>query len=279
MSFSAVQVTFLQRLVSDRPEFRRAGDVARFFCDHFGLGAAVGSRVEYRVAHYVAAEGLLRANDLPVAAMGAHATRADSAVYGGMSEKSLSAAPHSKSVAVKCLGRCALDGHVLYAPEGSYIVLTPEHALRVTCQRLLVVENLETFRSLEAYGWIDRCGMDVLAVFRGDFEMPNKDAAEVIKGRHEQIWGFFDFDPAGLVMANSLPAGRLERVVLPSQTWLKRAANTPRGRQLFDSQVAVYGRTLDQATHPEVSALWQLMKELGSAVTQERMLRAHASDS
>ena len=280
MSFSAVQVTFLQRLVSDRPEFRRAGDVARFFCDHFGLGAAVGSRVEYRVAHYVTAEGLLRANDLPIAAMGAHATRADSAVYGGMSEKSLSVAPHSKSVAVKCLGRCVLDGHVLYAPEGSYIVLTPEHALRVTCQRLLVVENLETFRSLEAYGWIDRCGMDVIAVFRGDVvDMPNKDAAEVIKGRHEQIWGFFDFDPAGLVMANSFPAGRLERVVLPSQTWLKRAAKTPRGRQLFDSQVASYGRSLDQAMHPEVIAQWQLMKELRSAVTQERMLRADASDS
>lgn len=279
MSFSAVQVTFLQRLVSDRPEFRRAGDVARFFCDHFGLGAAVGSRVEYLAAHYEAAEGLLRANDLPVAAMGAHATRADSAAYGGMSEKSLSAAPHSKSVAVKCLGRCVLNGHTLYAPEGSYVVLTPELAQRVTCQRILVVENLETFRSLEAYVWIDRSGLDVLAVYRGDIEMPNKDAAEVIEGRDEQIWGFFDFDPAGLVMANSLPAGRLERVVLPSQTWLKRAANTPRGRQLFDSQVAAYGRTLDQSTHPEVIAMWQLMKELGSAVTQERMLRADASDS
>lgn len=279
MSFSAVQVTFLQRLVSDRPEFRRAGDVARFFCDHFGLGAAVGSRVEYRVAHYEAAESLLRANDLPVAAMGAHATRADSAAYGGMSEKSLSAAPHSKSVAVKCLGRCVLDGHLLYAPKGSYIVLTPEQAKRVTCQRILVVENLETFRSLEAYGWIDRCGLDVLAAYRGDVEMPNKDAAEVIKGRHEQIWGFFDFDPAGLAMANSLPARRLERVILPSQDWLQKAANTPRGRQLFDSQVKSFEKVLDRAVHAEVIALWQLMKRLRSAVTQERMLGAGASDS
>lgn len=274
MTFSTVQVTFLQRLVSDRPVSRRAGDLAQFFCEHFSLGVSVGSRVEYRDAHYEMAEGLLRAHNLPVAAMGPHATRADSAAYGGMSEKSLSVAPHSNSVAVKCLGRCVLDGHVLYSPEGSYIVLTPEKAQRVVCQRILVVENLETFRALESYAWIDRHGLDVLAIYRGDIELPNKDAAEVIKSRQELIWGFFDFDPAGLVMANSLPAGRLERVILPSRAWLQQAANTPRGRQLFDSQFAAFGKVLDAAVHAEVIALWQLMKRLRSAVTQERMFRA-----
>lgn len=279
MSFSAVQVTFLQRLVSERPAARSAGDAARFFCDHFSLGVTVGKRVEYRGDHHEAAERLLRAHDLPVAAMGANATRADSAAYGGMSEKSHSVAPHAKSVAIKCLGRCMLDGHVLFAPEGSYIVLTPEQAQRVTCHRLMVVENLETFRSLEAYGWIDRRGLDVLAIYRGDMELPSKDAAEVIKRRTEPIWGFFDFDPAGLVMANSLSTGKLERLVVPSHQWLRQAADTPRGRQLFDSQVASYGTSLDQAVQPEVIALWRLMKGLRSAVTQERMLRADVCDS
>jgi hypothetical protein len=276
MSFSAVQVTFLQRLVSERPEQRRAGDAARFFCEHYSLGAVVGRQVEYRADHYEAAGRLLRAHDLPVAAMGEDASRADSAAYGGMSEKSLSAAPHSKSVAVKCLGRCELDGHELYTPKGSYNVLTPEQALRVTCQRLLVVENLETFRALEAYAWIDRRDLDALAIYRGDLELPIKDAAEVIKGRNEPIWGFFDFDPAGLVMANSVPPVRLERVIVPSQAWLRRASNTPRGRQLFDSHLGKCGRSLDRAVHPEVIALWHLMKSLRSAVTQERMLSADA---
>lgn len=278
MSFSTVQVTYLQRLVNERPVSRRAGDLARFFCEHFSLGVSVGNRVEYRSAHYETAERLLRAHDLPVAALGPLATRADSAAYGGMSEKSLSVAPHSKSVAVKFLGNCLLDGRVLYAPGGSYIVLTPEHAQRVVCQRLMVVENLETFRALDSYAWIDRNGLDVLAIYRGDVELPNKDAAEVIKCRQEPIWGFFDFDPAGLVMANSLPARRLERVVLPSRAWLQQAANTPRGRQLYDRQVAAFGKVLDEAVHAEVIALWQLMKRLRSAVTQERMLRADEND-
>ena len=279
MSFSTIQVTFLQRLVSERPPSRRAGDVARFFCEHYSLGVSVGTQVEYRSTHFEAAAHLLLANDLPVAAMGPHTTRAESAAYGGMSEKSLSVGPHSKSVAVKCLGHCWLDGRELYAPEGAYIVLKPEQAQRVICQRLMVVENLETFRTLESYSWINRRGLDVLAVYRGDLELPNKDAAEVIKRRQEPIWGFFDFDPAGLVMANSLPTGRLERVILPSHAWLQQAADTARGRQLFDSQVTSFGKVLDEAVQSEVVALWQLMKGLQSAVTQERMIRADGSNN
>jgi hypothetical protein len=77
-------------------------------------------------------------------------------------------------------------------------------------------------------------------------------------------------------MANALPAGRLERVVLPSQDWLEKASNTPRGRQLFDTQSPVFGASLDQSEMPEIIALWQVLKRLQSAVTQERMLRATA---
>jgi len=279
MSFSAGQVTFLQRLVIERPDRRRAGDAARFFCAHYSLGAVVGSQVEYRPDHHQAAERLLLAHDLPVAAMGPDATRADSAIYGGMSEKSLSVAPHSKSVAIKCLGHCTLDGHKLFTPEGSYLVMTPERAQQVTCARLMVVENLETFRALEAYAWIDLRGMDVLAIYRGDMVLPNKDASDVIKARPEPIWAFFDFDPAGLAMANALPAGRLERVVLPALDWLKQASKTPRGRQLFDAQSEVFGKSLDQSEIPEILALWKVLKRLQGAVTQERMLRLDTGDA
>lgn len=276
MSFSAVQVTFLQRLVIERPDRRRAGDAARFFSAHYSLGAVVGTQVEYRPDHHQAAECLLRAHDLPVAAMGPGATRADSAIYGGMSEKSLSVAPHSKSVAIKCFGHCTLDGRELFTPTGSYLVLAPEQARQVTCARLMLVENLETFRALESYAWIDFRGMDVLAVYRGDLVLPNKDAADVIQARSEPIWAFFDFDPAGLAMANALPADRLERFVLPALDWIKHASNTPRGRQLFDAQSAVFGASLDQSEVPEITALWQFLKSLGSAVTQERLLQAPA---
>jgi hypothetical protein len=275
MAFTNIQISFLQRLVRERRPTRQASAAARYFCENFSLGRLVRSQVDYNDAHFAAAERLLVANHLPVKALGAGTTRAEAAEYGGMSEKSFSAAPHANSVAVKNLGRCELDGHGMYTPEGAYVVLTVEQAMRATCQRIMVVENLETFRALQAYSWMDCRGLAMLAIYRGEKDLPNKDAAEVVHSRSEPIWGFFDFDPAGLVMASALPAHRLERLVLPDWTWLERAADIPRGRQLFDGQVSSYASVLDGVVHPEVAAAWGLMKRLRSGVAQERMLTAN----
>jgi hypothetical protein len=278
MSFTTVQIRFLQRLVAERPPWRQA-EASRFFCAHYSLGLPIRNRVEYREPDYDMARALLVNNHLPVEALGSEASRIDSAVFGGMSEKSFSAAPNARSIAVKPVGGCELDGHRLYAPEGGYIVLTPEHALRVRCDRLMLVENLETFRRLEAYSWINWGGHAVLAIYRGDLELPNKNAAQLVQARSEPIWAFVDFDPAGLCMVNSLPANRLESVVLPPEAWLEKASDTARGRYLFDSQVDVYSNVLDAAAHPQVVESWQTMKRLRSAVTQERMFQAEPREA
>jgi hypothetical protein len=273
MPFSATQIQFLQRLVSERPRQRRAGEVSRFFCEHYSLGTVVGRSVEYRESHHQDAESLLRAHDLPVGAMSPNASRADVAMYGGLSEKSLSTPPHAKSVAVKFFGTCTVDGCPLATPAGSYMVTMPDLAQRVTCDRLLLVENLETFRRLEDYGWIDLQGLSVMAVFRGDPSLAVGDALRVIRSRAEPIWAFVDFDPAGLVIANSLPHERLERVVLPPPHWLEQATDSARGRQLFADQVDRCSPTLDQS-HPHVQVWWRKMRAWKSAVTQERMPQA-----
>lgn len=274
MAFKAIQVSFLQRLVQERASSRQVGSTSNYFSEHFSLGRVVGTRVEYTAAHFEAAENLLLTNQLPIKALDTGTTRAQASEFGGMSEKNFSSAPHADSVAVKGLGSCGFDGHELHTPQGAYLVLTVGQALRVTCERIMVVENLETFRGLQDYNWIDRRGLAVLVIYRGEKDLPNKDAAELIRSRSEPIWGFFDFDPAGLVMANALPADRLERLLLPDSIWLENAADSPRGRQLFDCQLRSYGNVLNGATHPEIAAGWGLMKRLRSAVTQERMMKA-----
>jgi hypothetical protein len=276
MSFSATQIQFLQRLVSERPTHRRAGEVSRFFCEHYSLGTVVGRNIEYRDSHLQAAKSLLRSHDLPVEGMSPSASRADVAMFGGLSEKSLSAAPHAKSVAVKFFGACKASGQLLGTPAGSYMVVAPALAASVICDRLMLVENLETFRRLEDYAWLDFRGMSVMAVFRGDPGLAIGDALDVLRGRTEPIWAFVDFDPAGLVIANSLPVDRLERIMLPSLQWLKQAADTARGRQLFADQVDRCSPTLDQSTHPEIAAWWRAMRSWQSAVIQERMPLAPA---
>lgn len=272
MSFSSHQVLFLQRLVSERPLQRRAADVSRHFSEHYSLGTMVGRQVEYRDEHIRMAEALLRAHDLPVEALDVQASRADVAAFGGLSEKALSAAPHAGSIAVKCIGTCMLDGSMLQTPAGSYLVVTPEVGKRITCDRLLWVENLETFRQLERYDWIDYRGLAVLAVYRGDSALSTGDAAKFARDRTEPVWAFVDFDPAGLLIACALPAKRLERVVLPDSTWLREAARTSRGRQLYDDQEAKARAALERAEHPDVRSAWREMSMLRSGVTQERML-------
>ncbi len=274
MAFTAIQISFLQRLVDERAPSRQISATASYFSEHFSLGRVAGSRVEYSDAHFAAAERLLVANQLPVRALGMGTTRAQAAEYGGMSEKDFSVAPHANSVAVKGLGNCRFDGHGLQTPRGAYMVLTVEQSMRVACERIMVVENMETFRGLQDYTWIDRRGLAVLAIYRGEKDVPNKDAAELIRSRSESIWGFFDFDPAGLAMANALPSDRFERLLLPDHGWLEKSADTARGRQLFDRQLSSYGGVLNGATHQEIVDAWILMKRLRSAVTQERMKKS-----
>ncbi len=271
MSFSNIQIVFLQRLVREHPPSVRASGVARFFSEHYSLGVLVGTLIEYAEHHHLAAKQLLRSHDLPESKLDKASTRAQAAQYGGMSEKSFSVGPRSGAVAVKALGSCLLNGHQLYTPNGAYQVLTPEQAMKVTCQRLMVVENLETFRWLECYSFLDRKDLDIMVMYRGDLDLPIKDAMNVINGRKESIWAFFDFDPAGLVMANSIPPGRLEKIVLPSMSWLENALDTAHGRQLYDKQEGIYGKVLDVATGPGIASLWELMKRKRSAVSQERM--------
>lgn len=275
MSFTATQIQFLQRLVSERPSQRRGGEIANFFFEHYSVGTMVGRNIEYRDADHKRAESLLRTHDLPVQPLKSDATRADVARYGGLSEKNFSEAPHARSVAVKFIGGCSLNGQSLATPSGTYMVLYPESAMQVTCDRLLLVENLETFRRLEDYKWVRYDALSVMAIFRGDPSLSISDALEVVRRRPEAIWAFVDFDPAGLAIANSLPQGRLERVVLPAATWLEKAADTHRGRQLYADQAGRYTASLDSSIHAQVCLWWREMKHLQSAVTQERMLSAN----
>ena len=275
MAFTNIEVSFLQRLVAERPLKRASGAAATFFCDNHGLGVCIGRRIEYLEKHYDAAERLLVLHDLPVSPLGSYATRADVAQFGGLSEKSYSTAPHSNSVSVKVVGRCYLDDHLLYTPVGANLVLTKEQALRVTCQRSILVENLESFRFLEEYAWIDRPDFNVLVIYRGDKLAPLGDAASVVANRSEPIWSFTDFDPAGLAMANAMPHDRLQEILLPSERWLTDAAHTARGRELFDVQEAQYSATLDVSSIPEVQRAWALMKRIRHGVTQERMRHYH----
>jgi len=274
MNFSSTQIAFLQRLVAEAPESRRSTATALFFSEHFSVGRATAGMVNYSAEHHAAAESLLKAHKLPVASLGKNASRAEAAVFGGMSEKAFSVAPRARLVAVRCVGDCRLDGRPIYTPDGTHMVTTPEQAATIGCDRIMLVENFETFQQILCYRWIRWTAPGTLVVYRGDRENSIQHAAQLVRIRREPVDGFFDFDPAGLMMARLIPPNRFEGYVLPNQAWLEAACDSPHGRQLYDRQVGVFGAALDAADEPLIQERWQYMKSLASAVAQEGMRSA-----
>lgn len=271
MSLKPTEVLFLQRLLKDRPASRQANGIASAMCTHYSLGVAAGRHIVYLPHDWDLVENLLRSHDVPTVRLEGKEGRIEQAAFGGISEKAFSEAPHADTVAIRVFGACRLDDHALFTPPGCYLALTRAAARQIACDRLLVVENLDSFRRLERYAWLDMQGMSVMAIYRGDNIFNARDAQVVILERTEPIWAFFDFDPAGLMLANALPEDRLESVLLPDFERLAELCDTPRGRELFNDQYGGCHRQLDASKNPLIGQPWNLLKRLQCGATQERM--------
>lgn len=268
MALSAVERRFLQQLVAQRP-LERKSDTATGFCSHFSIGRHVGARVEYAPEDYDRARQLLEAEGVPVVALPPGASRADAAVHRGMSEKSGTRAPHAGSIAIKALGACSFDEQPLWTPPRGYLVCDATVAARVQADRLLLVENLETFREIERYAWIERGAHRVLVVFRGDQMFSVRSSRELLDLRDEPVWAFVDFDPAGLGIAAGLP--RLERLVLPPLAMLATRLKGPRSTELYERTCGQWAPLLEQIQFSELRSAWQLMRQRRGGLAQEAM--------
>lgn len=271
MSFSGTEIQFLQRLSTGARSEVTLSAAAEYFAKKFELGSIVGRKIYYTPANFAAARSMLQTNHLPIKALDSTAGRIEASAYGGMSEKLLSVNPHADSLAIRAMGGCELDGLPLTTPLGTYLVLTQAQFERVQCDKLMLIENLATFRQLERYRWLDTQASRVLVLYRGDRLFSTGNAKKAWETHPSPLWVFSDFDPAGLAIANALPEDRLERLVLPCQRWLSHEANTLEGRNLYDKQYKRVWQALEAAKHPEIRAAWSLLKALKGAVTQERM--------
>lgn len=272
MSVSPTEISFLQRLIDERAITRSAGRAALMFAHHHGIGIQVGRAIEYNAHDYCNARLFLQTHNIPLHALAPDSPRAQT-MHSGQSEKIGTRAPHADSVMVKPLsGRCLLDGHLLWARRGGYYVMTTEDARRIESTALLAVENLETFRYIEDYTWIDCHGENVLAIYRGDNRYGINDFLNVITD-HPHLWWFGDFDPAGLHMAIDLgKKANLCRVIHPDLHWLEmHARGDSRGESLYGKSLAQYQSILNSAPDSDVDSLWQLMKRIQAGWPQEWM--------
>jgi hypothetical protein len=168
-------------------------------------------------------------------------------------------------------------GQFVSAPPQAFLVAKVEDLREVECDVLCLVENWEAFCDLHRYSWIEWGSARVMAVFRGDNVYSQTSAKRVIAERLERVWAFVDFDPAGLGIASSVPAARLERLLLPPRVWLHASAKTAVGRGLYAAQESQWAPSLDQSTHPAIASVWSDLKTLCAGVTQERMIHCSAT--
>ncbi len=274
LPLSPTEARFLQRLAADEPPRRPLSKSAAWFFEHYGLGTAYARHVEYLPRHFEQARELLNLHGISPSALSPDANRADAARFPGQSEKTQSRAPWSNTVAVK-VPASSLTPESPSSP-GAFAVLTVEQAIEVPCDRLLVVENLETFRYLEHYQWLHPRlrRQRTLAIYRGDATTSTADASDVLRRRPEPVLAFTDFDPAGLGIAAALP--RLQSLLLPHDQWLRDTARGARGLELFERSRVQYQAVLDAAEHPDIRQAWALMKSLSAGVAQEAMREARA---
>lgn len=269
-NLTAVQIAFLQRLHADTPATTPITQVASFFHEHYSLGRLAGRNIAFLPADHEKAARLLRTygqSTTPVPKSGSRAQ----AHRPGVSEKVGTVAPHADSLALKCAaGRCVLHASSDIIGSTGYCVLSLDEALRVGADCIMVVENLETFRHLAKQDWIDYQKQNVLAVFRGDNRFKADEVMRFLQARSEPVWGFMDFDPAGLGLASQLP--RLQRLILPEEAALRAMVERAERRDLFVAQRPQWSGILDAVSCGPIATAWQLLRSLQSGLPQEHMI-------
>jgi hypothetical protein len=268
MNLTSVQIQFLRRLANEQLATSLASAVAEFFSEDQRIGVRIGRHFEYLPQDHARAALLLRNHGHSLLHLPSGSTRSQAIGRPGISEKVGTVAPHANSIAVKsAYGICRLREEVI--PQTGYTVLSLEEALMVRADRIMVVENLESFRQLALCKWIDYQNLNVLAIYRGDPRFKIDDARRLVSTRPEPVWAFFDFDPAGLGMGSCLP--RLERLILPDRDSLRRLVSSANAGHLYSDQLEQYWDTLEELTFRPLQEAWLLMKSMRSGLPQEWM--------
>jgi hypothetical protein len=265
MLLSAIELRFLQGLLVDSSDRSHSACAELFYRDR-NIGTRIGRKFVYAKEDVARAESLLVALNLPLTANDQPIDRADAAMRPGISEKSGTSSPHANAVAFRLF-----VGRMSVAQPG-YQVATVEEVGHLTPDLVVVIENFETLRQLERYEWVMERLTSVgttLVLFRGDSVYRLNDARRSMDALDCPVWGFHDFDPAGLYM--SMSTRNFSEHLVPPQVALRAAVEAKKRSDLYFSQFDQYARTLEACSHPQIAALWVLMKSLQKGLPQEWM--------
>lgn len=257
------QVAFLQRLVADRPEYRTRGTTADEMHAQEGLGRMQGTRIYYRTEDFVSAQHKLISRGFEVA-------RPRGAYTRGEAPKGLSEKSGAQKVTHGLVAVSTLNMPDLRVPARGFLAIPWADALALPYQVLLLVENLEALQRIGEFGWLADYvkGRMVVALYRGAPGWFRTDSASTLVASDTRpVLAFFDFDPAGLAMAASVP--RREALCLPAWDLLSTSLREQQRRNLYAQSYDESRTQLDAVTDPEIALAWKRMQQLTLGLDQE----------
>jgi hypothetical protein len=270
--FRGNYISYLQRLLVERPTRRRSPGVAGMMASKF----SIGQREPTNPALIFYEEGdFARAKDM-LTALGAPTQPAIMGMPRVIEKKKelrpapvlplvpvLPLAEETSHVAVQLIGA----GYRL-PPGTSYLSMPWRDAARLPCTCIVACERLSSLSRLHRYRWLESYlkGRPATAIYVGSTGLfQSASARSMMEVSTAPVIALVSFDPQGLAKAAALP--RLEAIALPEFAEISRAAARPDPDGDFAIHASRHGRDLEKASHPHVSALWALMKKYGKGVS------------
>lgn len=164
-------------------------------------------------------------------------------------------------------------------PEGCVIIrdqvspgyeIIPAHqAVARVKEGLILVENWQAFEFFEDLVFpVPHEWMSYPVLYRGDPEAKQDICEAVIRVTRGEVIVFPDYDPAGLVNALAVP--RMSRILWPGRVALEAALPLAAiSDEKYLRQVHAASAILSACTHPDVSAIWQIIRARGRVPAQE----------
>lgn len=267
-------VKVLLRVVQSAEERFTGSKTLRGFLDDYHIGWTKGATccfdapAKARIRELLQAQGI--APETPPDAWNG-LTRAESLALG-RDEKWAGGPARRDRVAMKTLpGRPLLIGHesILLPPRCHLEADALEIAGNVQHDTVLLVENWECFDRIHEVSLdFSAAGGNPLVLWRGGNGEARCDASqEFMRALNRPVWAFVDYDPAGLVIAATLPG--LQGIVAPEATVLAGLLEKRGLEDRYRTQLPAAAPSLDRSGHPAVAFLWQLVRQTGRALPQE----------
>lgn len=252
------------------------------FVETYRIGQVKGASLVFTERDKQEIAGLLKATEGIDAATTRDASwdtlsRADSLRLAG-NEKLTSASVRQDRVAVRALpGRALmLGGKKISLPEGANIdmdwhILSRDNEHRT----VLVVENWEAFAQVELATFdLSMAGENPLVMFRGSPVYRQDHTYALLHTLQLPTYAFVDFDPAGLLIAASLPC--FVDLVAPRIEDLINALAQSTNYERYRSQLPEAQGALNASTHETIKKHWGLLRTYGTALPQEYFLRGRS---